>query len=161
YVWEDVCNPATHLPPFLLTNLCKLCEKYPRPRLPMLTYQDYVLNNWRLKNPEKGLTLDNIEPLFTFTGSNDEAWFITIHIVIEKICGDALFVVFQAMQCAKEGKTESLSQLFKTMTQALCNAIQIIKKMEEQCKPDYFYHVIRLYLNGWEHIKNHNYRGTS
>lgn len=156
YVWENMSSPATKIPRIISANLFLLCEKQQH-RLPMLTYQDYILHNWRLINPDKEITLGNIEPLFTFTGSKDEAWFISIHVAIEKICGEALYAAFQALHCTNSGKIESLSQLLKNIVHALSEATQTLQKMKERCNPDYFYNIIRLYLKGWETIKSiHN-----
>lgn len=150
YVWETPDSPATQIPRVISANLAALSKKHSR--LPALSYQDYVLNNWRLKKPDQGITLENVEPLFTFTGSRDEAWFIIIHIVMEKICGNALRAALQSVLHAKNGQLDSLNQSFNTLSNSLSEANKILKKMKEQCDPDYFFNTLRLYLKDWKEI---------
>jgi len=59
-------------------------------RLPTQTYETYILQNYRRIDPNKGYTLENIEPLVTFTNTSGEKWFINMHVVSEYIGGKIL-----------------------------------------------------------------------
>jgi len=166
YLWEDANNkPRNMLPAVLAKNIYPLCKM--QQRYPTLTYADYVLNNWRLKDQTKKITLDNIEPLFTFTGSLDEAWFIKIHVAIEAVFAKALdaaqracaladdMVLREKMALAPQQKDEDEEVLTEFLTQinhSLAAATKLLQGMKTGCDPHYFWHTLRSHFNGWEKI---------
>ena len=163
YVWEDLNAPKNSIPGVIAKPLYELCKH--QQRFPTLTYADYILYNWRLKNPQQGISLENIDPIFTITGTKDEAWFIKIHVVIEATAGSALASAYKAYMLANSMLTESKYQydastekeliaLFEKIQQSLQAATAVFKRMKEECQPDYFWNTLRLYLNGWEKVKS-------
>jgi indoleamine 2,3-dioxygenase len=162
YVWEVPESPVNCVPAVIAKNLYTLCKQ--SQRFPMLTYADYVLQNWRLIDSAKPISLDNIEPLFTFTGTLDEAWFVKIHVIIEAVCGKALHAAGQIASLTYEaGVLEEikLCEYLNEITYALQEATAIIERMIEGCHPDVYWDVIRHYLNGWDKVKsNHGIEKT-
>jgi indoleamine 2,3-dioxygenase len=163
YVWEDIHKPSQTVPAVIARPLYQLCKQ--EQRFPTLTYADYILYNWRLKNPSQGIVPENIEPIFTFTGTKDEAWFIKIHVAIEAAASTALVSAFNAYQLANSmvagstylcdaNKEKELILLFGKIQQSLQAATAMLKRMYEECRPDYFWNILRLYLNGWEKVKS-------
>ncbi|OGT69373.1 MAG: hypothetical protein A3I12_05725 [Gammaproteobacteria bacterium RIFCSPLOWO2_02_FULL_38_11] len=176
YICEDKEKPVRSIPAVLGNNINRLCRH--KNRYPTITYEDYVLNNWRLKNLKEGMVLDNIEPLYTFTGSKDEIWFIKIHVAIEAICGRALIAAYRAYMLADDTSQMLLSapeealliSYFVEVKQSLTDAINIMRRIEENCDPDYFWKSLRLYFQGWEGVafegldnrqSSYHYRGPS
>lgn len=158
YIFETPDKPKTVVPAVLADSILQLCKTLQR--YPMLTYADYVLHNWQLINPAGGFTLENIEPIATFTGSVDEAWFIKIHIAIEAACVPALRSAYDASLLhrqmiqnpalkTKENET-TLLHYFQTITKALKEATTILLRMKEHCDGDYFFNTLRLFLQGWD-----------
>lgn len=159
YIWEDTSKPMQNLPSVIARNLYSLCRM--KQRFPTLTYADYVLYNWTRADNSHPIRLNTIQPLLTFTGSQDEAWFIKIHITIEAISGKALHAAHQAMRLAHEifyrqhnqKKIEKLIIFLQDIAESLHQASLILPKMKEGCDPTYYWHSLRPYLNGWEKIK--------
>jgi len=153
YIFEDTKNPANIIPAVIAKNLYLLCKS--RQRFPMITYADYVLNNWRMKNPCGEITLDNIEPIFTFTGTTDEAWFIKIHVAIESACGQALRAAEATYLEAKNSApdTKKMSSALTAIAESLQKAIDVMHEMKTGCNPDTFWDIMRPYLSGWDKIK--------
>jgi indoleamine 2,3-dioxygenase len=159
YVWEDFKAPRNSIPAVIAKNLYALCKR--SQRFPTLTYADYILYNWRLKDVSKGLVLENIAPIFTFTGTKDEAWFIKIHVAIEAAASHALVYAFAASRVAaalllnqSDVKLQAeLMSLLENTAKSLLLAVNVLKRMTEECNPDYFWNTLRLYLNGWEKVK--------
>ncbi len=158
YVWEDFENPSTIIPAVIAKPLYQFCKQ--EQRFPTLTYADYILYNWRLRNSHQGIVPENIEPIFTFTGTKDEAWFIKIHVAIEAAASAALEPAFNAYLLANtigsvdKGKEKELILLFEKIQTSLEATTIVLKRMYEQCQPDYFWNTLRLYLNGWEKVKS-------
>ncbi len=162
YIWENTDAPSNKIPAVIAKNLYQLCKS--QQRFPALTYADYILHNWQMKDANKKITLDNIEPSITFTGTLDEAWFIKIHVVIEAIAANALHAAYQASILSysmkknitlqtKENKKQ-LARFLGQIADALKEAVSVLQKMKENCRPDYFWSTLRLYLNGSEKVKN-------
>lgn len=152
YIWEEPSSPASTIPAVLTRNLYPLCKA--RQCYPIITYSDYVLNNWRLIDKDRPLSLENIEPIVTFTGTADEAWFIKIHVVIEAICASALHAATLIRQQVQSNDNEALVSSLLDIKTAIQTAIDIMHKMIEGCDPDVFWNTLRPYLSGWEKVKS-------
>lgn len=158
YIWENPDKPADFIPTILAENIypyCKLTQRFPT-----LSYTDYVLQNWRLKNIQNDISLNNIDPIITFTNTTDEAWFIKIHVVIEKKCGKALHAAYQIWHLAYSINSisqyhviEKICLQLNEITNSINDALCILKKMVQGCNPDFFWSTLRYYLNGWEKVK--------
>ena len=136
-------------------NLYPLCKE--QQRLLSITYHDYVLHNWRLIDKNKGITLDNIEPIITFTGTNDEAWFIKIHVAIEATSGKALFLLQKMNEYLRHQpliNSEKIINSLNKITDTLADMRALMQRMKEHCDPHIFWNVLRPYLMGWEKIKS-------
>ena len=161
YIWEDREHPKTVVPAVIAKNLMRLSisVKHNYLRYPTPSYQDYVLNNFYKINPTQGVTLDNIEPILTFTGTKDEAWFIKIHIVVEAICAKAVDSAYQAATIKNITPDELLS-LLENISNSLRLAIGVLKQMKIGCEPNYFYHVLRPHYNGWNLVHDGKQKGV-
>jgi indoleamine 2,3-dioxygenase len=158
YIFENLTDPKNVIPSVISKNLDKLCQSFQR--FHILTYSDYVLNNWQLTNLENGFTLDNIEPIFTFTGTIDEAWFIKIHVAIEAAIASALRAAYDACQLSfrmnhefallNEEPETNLIYYLKKIKVSVNDATTILLRMKEYCDPEIFYNVIRAFLTGWD-----------
>lgn len=154
YIKEDINQPATLVPEVLTRNVYPLCKS--RQCYPIMTYADYVLNNWYKLDENKPISLDNIEPIVTFTNTPDEAWFIKIHVVIEAVSTRALHAVSEARNQLINGQSDQLISLLKDVSQSLKAAIDVMHRMTENCRPDIFWDIIRPYLSGWNIIQSEN-----
>jgi len=156
YIWENPENPRNQIPTIIAQNLYGLCRA--QQRFPILTYADYILNNWKLINPLGDISLDNIEPLFTFTDTVDEAWFIKIHIMVEAVCAEALTAAYQLCVLTHEPKITDIAetQMYNSLN-VIADCLQkgsiILEKMLDACDPAVYWHQIRIFLNGWEKVK--------
>lgn len=146
YVWQEVQETTVNLPAILADNILLLCQnEHP----PVLTYAEYILNNWELCDPDLPITLNNVRPIFTFTGSLDEAWFIKIHVVFEAQCAAAITAALQIGSMQDNGRRV---EYLKQITVAMQQAIATLNRLNEHCRPDYFFNVLRPYLNGWKNV---------
>ena len=157
YIWEDPENPCAKIPAVLAKNIVLLSKR--AQRLPTLTYADYILHNWKVIDPTQGFMLHNIEPIFSFTGSPDEAWFIKVHVAIEANCGAALNAIYEA--CIMPQNDQCLLDALKAMRTGLTQAIDFLAKMKEGCRPGYYWLTIRPYLKGWENVKDLTFEGLN
>lgn len=151
YVWEDRAKPARIIPRILSENMYDLLRY--NPRVPVLTYADYVLQNFRRLDASKAVSLDNVEPLYMFTGSTEEAWFIKIHVAVEAAFAEAIDAACKINELAsshgcEDDKNDLFAQHFTVMAQSIGRATEVVTRMYEACSPEFFYHVLRPYLEG-------------
>jgi indoleamine 2,3-dioxygenase len=156
YVCEDTAKPIQHLPATIAKPLYALAKS--RQRFPMITYSDYVLNNWRLIDDTKPVSLDNIETIVSFSGTKDEAWFIKIHVAIEAVSAKAITAAQTAYHESLKNNPDAsvIEQSLRAMTESLNQSIDIMHKMKDNCHPEVFWNVLRPYLGGWEKVKPAN-----
>lgn len=153
YVFENAEQPIEAVPAFISVPLYNLAKE--KQRFPTVTYNDYVLNNWRKLNAEGGVTLENIEPLVTLTGTRDEQWFIMVHVAIEAAAAPAILAAKKAFVEARNESpdADALTSAMHTIKASVEEAIKIMRRMQEECNPDAFWNVLRPYLGGWEKTK--------
>lgn len=152
YLWEDPASkPARSIPRLLSVNIHKLLSY--NPRVPVLTYADYVLQNFERIDKSKGITLDNVRPKYMFTGSPEEAWFIIIHVVVEAAFAKAIEAAYKIHKLAKlpyqtEDRNAIFSRYFAEMAQSIEQATEVLGRMYEHCSPSFFFNVLRPFLEG-------------
>ena len=79
------------MPKCIAVPLDRLAKKLGR--VPMFDYAACVLNNWKLIDQTKPLTLENLSVIWSFTKTVAEKWFYLIHIVIENHGAEAMKAV--------------------------------------------------------------------
>ena len=87
YVWGEPESPSA-LPAQLAVPWHEIAAALGRE--PILSYASYALWNWRRIDESGPIALGNIALLQHFLGGLDEAWFILIHVDIERRAGAAL-----------------------------------------------------------------------
>lgn len=153
YIWQDLADPASTVPHLIAKNIWEL-ERY-RSKVPVMTYDHYVLQNWRLVDKSKPISLENVEPIFTFTDSSNEAWFIKVHVVIEAAFAPALVAGNDLAKWAASSEVFSpdrLAKRFSIMQQSIQSAAAIIAKMYHGCDREFFCDILRPYLDGTEKV---------
>lgn len=180
YIWESLEKPANIIPDIIACNLEILSRSMQR--YPIMSYRDYVLNNWYCIGPKNGITLDNIEPIFTLTGDISEKWFIKIHVVIEALSAPAIHALYEASLLNymmnphdslkyKSDEKYLIELLTHGVAASINKATKVLLKMKDHCVPEFFYQRLRPLLNGWddklgimfekEQNMSHNYKGSS
>lgn len=124
-----------------------------------VTHAGVDLWNWHLKNPTLPFSLDNIDCNYLMTGNNSEAWFYKVMIAIEGIGGRSLPLLYTIIKLIEKVRNDEydmdVEEVNKTiifMMQSIHNDLvectAIIKRMYEQCDPEFFFNNLRIYLAG-------------
>lgn len=154
YLWEDRSQPANVIPRILSENLNVMRRFYFHPRIPVLTYADYVLQNWRRIDPTGPITPENVEPLFMFTGSPEEAWFIKIHVAVEAAFVGAIEAAYQIHLLVNDQPAEmedveaAIAHQFSLMEKSIAEATAVLSRMREHCSYAFFLNELRPFLEG-------------
>lgn len=139
YIWSspsgyDLIPERLALPWIWLGRQCGLP--------PVLTYSSYVLDNW-----ERSAT-SALVPNLTFTGTQDEFWFILVHQQIER-AGSDIRAVADRFVIAPQPAGEELSDIRRIADclEAMCTEA---RRMSERCDPYVYFNRIRRFLYGWK-----------
>ena len=162
----DPENPTNHIPKGIAKPFVRLAKIMGRP--PILSYASYCLNNWWRPKPDEPLSLTNVALIQNFLATDDENWFIWIHIVIEKQASIALQYIPLAQQAVTEGNEQALLVHLQKIFYSLVAIHDTLKKMREGCSPEKYWHEVRPYIFGFTNVvyqgvsdKPHSYRGET
>ena len=118
---------------------------------PILSYDAYVLSNWKRKDPNGPIKVDNLKLIQTFINDSDQAWFILIHVDIEYEAATAIRNLAEAVSAAAEEKAEErrsiddveniIEHALFNVDKALGNMITTMKRMTEGASPDKYYKI--------------------
>lgn len=147
YVWGAEA-PVSFLPRSLAVPMVMVADRLGQQ--PLLQYSGYVLDNWAMLDPAKGIALDNIYMVQKFAGGTDEAWFVLIHVAIEAQAGEALALFGPVIEAAKNDDIEMARMLLERIV-AIWGAINaIFGRMPEKCDPYIYFRRVRPYIHGWK-----------
>ena len=124
---------------------------------PVLSYDAYVLNNWKLDEPGGERSPEYVSPLTTFFGLPDERWFIAIHVAIESAAGPAIAAIGGAQQGVLEDDADRIMDSLQTITNALADITATLDRMAERNDPDTYNRGFRPYLAS---LSNVEYEGV-
>jgi indoleamine 2,3-dioxygenase len=126
-------------------------------RTPMLSYDGYVLENWRRSGPNETLTPESVRAGTTFSRFPDEEWFIAIHVAIEAAAGRALSAVGDVREGTRTNDPDRVRGALETVAAAIEEAAALLGRMEAGNDPRNYDQGFRPYLKPFEGIE---YRGT-
>jgi indoleamine 2,3-dioxygenase len=117
---------------------------------PLLQYSGYVLDNWAMLDPTKGVGLDNIYMIQKFAGGTDEAWFVLIHVAIEAQAGQALALFGPLIAAARADDVATARDLLERIVAVWEGMNAIFHRMPEKCDPYMYFQRVRPYIHGWK-----------
>jgi len=147
YVWGAE-PPASSLPPSLAIPMVALADRLGQQ--PLLQYSGYVLDNWGMLDPAKGVSLDNIYMLQKFASGTDEAWFVLVHVAIEARAGAALALYGPLIEAAANGDADQAQALLGRIVAIWAEINALFDRMPEQCDPYIYFRRVRPYIHGWK-----------
>lgn len=147
YVWGEPEAPKS-VPASIAVPIWQISEKIGQP--PLLPYSSYVLDNWKLLDPEGEIALDNVAMIQNFLAGMDEAWFVLVHVAIEAAAGEVLDGFAGLMQAAEDRDGTALGKRFADMMPVWDRINAIFDRMPERCDPYMYFNRVRPYIHGWK-----------
>jgi len=121
-------------------------------RKPMLAYDTQALHNWRLRDPSEGFTVENVDPLLSFTELDDEDWFYAVHVAIEAAAGRALVAGGVAYRGVATDDPALVEAACREIAEALGECTRVMQRMTEGNDPAVFATAYRPYFNGFDEV---------
>lgn len=129
---------------------------------PTMSYGLYALWNYYRKDPEKPVSLENIELLHSFTGTLDERWFVWIHQAVEVAFAPAIPELLRACWLSRvrdpDGSiprlrslednviVQEMIQCLNNATKAARDAVAVLTRMREHCDYGTYFNRVRLFF---------------
>ncbi len=142
--------PLQRLPASLALPWVALAERLGRP--PVLAHGSVVLQNWRKKDPAKGMEAENLATLLSFGPTPDEEWFFMLTAAMEAKGAAALFELAVMLRAAKEDQPEVVAMSLQTLAGMIDGLRLEILRMQQGCDPVVFFHQIRPYLSSFQQL---------
>jgi len=147
YVWCEEPVPQK-LPQTIARPLWVLAERQQQP--PILTYSQYVLDNWSLIDPGGPVDLTNIRMVQPFAGGVDEAWFVTVHVAIEAAAGRMLARIPETVAAADRHDADCLTIELEAMIGVWDVMLAAFDRMTERCDPYVYFNRVRPWIHGFK-----------
>jgi indoleamine 2,3-dioxygenase len=147
YIW-GAHEPVAFLPPSLAVPIVAVADRLGQQ--PLLQYSGYVLDNWAMLDPAKGVSLDNLTMIQKFAGGMDEAWFVLVHVAIEAAAGEALALFGPLIAAAERRDAETARTHLERIAAIWAGIHAIFRRMPEQCDPYVYFQRVRPYIHGWK-----------
>lgn len=108
---------------------------------PILPYFAYTLNNWRRKDLQGPIKVDNLELIQTFIRDSDQSWFNLIHVDIENEAGPGIRNLWDTMLWANLKDAPGVEFSMFNVIQSIKNMIAVMKRMPEGTSPNTYYKI--------------------
>ncbi|XP_072773720.1 indoleamine 2,3-dioxygenase 2 isoform X6 [Taeniopygia guttata] len=139
YVWQEGEEGTVQvLPRNLAVPFWEVSQALGLP--PILSHADFVLANWRRKDPNGPLEIENLDTIITLPGGESLWGFILVTLLVEKAAVPGIKAITQALGAVVQGDEETLHRAL----QELAGAIEAMNYVD----PEVFYSVIRIFLSG-------------
>ena len=150
YVNQIGADPVDRLPAGAAVPLYRTSRRLGRK--PILSYDLLCLHNFRRRDPDGGLVLENLGTVQQFTDLEDERWFVVVHVAIEAAAGPALVACARAQEAIHEDDPAALETALETIADSLEAQTAIMRRMTERNDPTAFATDYRPYYNGFDDL---------
>ncbi|XP_032937286.1 indoleamine 2,3-dioxygenase 2 [Catharus ustulatus] len=149
YVWQEGEEGTVQvLPRNLAVPYWEVSQALGLP--PILSHADFVLANWRRKDPNGPLEIENLDTIITLPGGESLRGFILVTLLVEKAAVPGIKAIVQALGAILQRDEESLHRALQELAGAIGAMSEALRRMHDYVDPEVFYSVIRIFLSGWK-----------
>ncbi|NXU40254.1 I23O2 dioxygenase, partial [Drymodes brunneopygia] len=144
YVWQEGEEGTVQvLPRNLAVPYWEVSQALGLP--PILSHADFVLANWRRKDPN-----GNLDTIITLPGGESLRGFILVTLLVEKAAVPGIKAIIRALGAILQCDEESLHRALEELAGAVEAMSEALRRMHDYVDPEVFYAVIRIFLSGWK-----------
>ncbi|KAI3399460.1 hypothetical protein diail_6722 [Diaporthe ilicicola] len=144
YVWGGE-KAAEILPPAISIPLLNVSQHLEVP--PVATYA--ALNLWNFTSSTDCFTdLDSLKSPHTFTGTEDESWFLCVSVAMEAQGAYIMPTMLKALRAIHTRDYSTITSALDELSVCIKKVGLLLDRMREKCDPMVFYHKIRPFLAG-------------
>ncbi|XP_053905747.1 indoleamine 2,3-dioxygenase 2 isoform X3 [Cuculus canorus] len=147
YVWQEGEEGTVKvLPRNLAVPFWEVSQALGLP--PILSHMDFVLANWRRKNPKGPLEIENLDTIISLPGGESLRGFTLVTLLVEKAAVPGIKAIVQAICAIRQRDEETLRRALQELAEAIGDMSKALKRMHDYVDPAVFYAVIRIFLSG-------------
>ncbi|NXR32296.1 I23O2 dioxygenase, partial [Zosterops hypoxanthus] len=144
YVWQEGEEGTVQvLPRNLAVPYWEVSQALGLP--PILSHADFVLANWRRKDPH-----GNLDTIITLPGGESLRGFILVTLLVEKAAVPGIKAITQALGAVLQRDGDTLHRALEELAGAIQAMRAALRRMHDYVDPEVFYSVIRIFLSGWK-----------
>ncbi|XP_063214613.1 indoleamine 2,3-dioxygenase 2-like [Chroicocephalus ridibundus] len=149
YIWQEGEEGSVKvLPRNLAIPFWEVSQALGLP--PILSHADFVLANWRRKDPNGSLEIENLDTIISLPGGESLRGFILVTFLVEKAAVPGIKAIVRAIRAILQLDEETLQQALQELAEAIGDMSKALKRMHDYVDPAVFYAVIRIFLSGWK-----------
>ena len=151
YLWVGgESDPVSVLPKQVAVPFWEAASRCGLP--PVITYASTVLYNWKMKDPDGQMSLENLETLFSFSSTRSEEWFYIVPLLIEKAAIPGMSAAKRALLAVQEANDSIIISSLKEIPSSINDMLFYLNKMYDECVPIEFYTLIRPFQAGSKNL---------
>ncbi|NXK46713.1 I23O2 dioxygenase, partial [Chauna torquata] len=144
YIWQEGEEGTVKvLPRNLAIPFWEVAQALGLP--PILSHADFVLANWRRKDPS-----GNLDTIISLPGGESLRGFILVTFLVEKAAVPGIKAIVRAIHAVQQLDEETLHQALQGLATAIGDMGKALQRMHDYVDPAVFYAVIRIFLSGWK-----------
>ncbi|NXE09311.1 I23O2 dioxygenase, partial [Lophotis ruficrista] len=120
---------------------------------PILSHADFVLANWRRKNPNGKPPPNsdrNLDTIISLPGGESLRGFVLVTLLVEKAAVPGIKALVQAVGARLRLEAGALRGALRELAEAIADMSRALRRMHDYVDPTVFYTVIRIFLSGWK-----------
>ncbi|NXA06841.1 I23O2 dioxygenase, partial [Sapayoa aenigma] len=144
YVWQEGEEGTVQvLPRNLAVPYWEVSKALGLP--PILSHADFVLANWRRKDPN-----GNLDTIIALPGGESLRGFILVTLLVEKAAVPGIKAIICALHAILQRDETTLHRALEELAGAIEAMTKALRQMHDHVDPAVFYTVIRIFLSGWK-----------
>uniref|UniRef100_A0A8C0EUX3 I23O2 dioxygenase n=1 Tax=Bubo bubo TaxID=30461 RepID=A0A8C0EUX3_BUBBB len=96
---------------------------------PILSHADFVLANWRRKNPNGPLEIENLDTIISLPGAESLRGFILVTLLVEKAAVPGIKAIVQAIRAILQLDHETLHEALQELAEAIGDMTKALARM--------------------------------
>ncbi|XP_016159058.1 PREDICTED: indoleamine 2,3-dioxygenase 2 [Ficedula albicollis] len=149
YVWQEGEEGTVQvLPRNLAVPYWEVSQALGLP--PVLSHADFVLANWRRKDPNGPLEIENLDTIIALPGGESLRGFVLVTLLVEKAAVPGIKATVRALAAILQRDEQSLHRALEELAGAIEAMSEALRRMHDYVDPEIFYSVIRIFLSGWK-----------
>ncbi len=127
-----------------------LAKKYDKPSI--LSYNSYILDNWKLRDPNGPFEIENLSTLIDFVTIPDDAGFKLVHVAVDYRAASGLSAIGPMQRAVLEDDALTVEACLWRIAGALFAMCAELIKMPLWCNPDIYYLRVRPWIQMFSDI---------
>lgn len=116
----------------------------------IMVHADFVLANWKKKDPVGPLTIENLSTIVSVPGGDSLQGFVLVTLLVEVAAIPAVKAIIRTMRAIQEDDRQTLLLTLPDMEHSITKMSAALQLMYDYVDSDVYYNTIRIFLSGWK-----------